>query len=356
MCGSLFYSFLLCYRFAGIPKRQIIPQVIANTEVNTNINGELNEKSSIIASNQDLNSPLATNDTLAASLAASLAVTVTQPFMKIQNELENKMNNLLKQLESHQLKDDSKGVVLNENYEQTKRVIEDDVKCLTEMKLKYIEKLQENQVNLIKSRLFKLNSYHFKLKFQLMAQLISVIGKENLTQKTQNQAQEKMNDLLNDYKNELINFKVKVNNMESTKTTTAVAANDERFKTQVISTTQPSGYISDDEMQRQQKIIRSRTRSKSRASKSPNRPLLNKSPSKKSTKKASAKKSVSPVKQIEPDYDCLQCVINQHENTKPLEKRNEFLEELLENSSPDRKMRQSPTKQIFDQSIGYENI
>lgn len=86
------------------------------------------------------------NDSLTASLAASLAVTVTQPFLKIQNDLENKMNGLIKQFEMYQ-KDgvDSK----SESNELAKQKIEDDMKNLTEMKLKYIEKLQENQVILI---------------------------------------------------------------------------------------------------------------------------------------------------------------------------------------------------------------
>ncbi len=88
------------------------------------------------------NSPIATNDSLTASLAASLAVTVTQPFLKIQNELENKMNNLLKQFETI----DSKS--RNDSYEIAKQKIEDEMKGLTDMKLKYIEKLQENQVSL----------------------------------------------------------------------------------------------------------------------------------------------------------------------------------------------------------------
>ena len=61
------------------------------------------------------------------------------------------MNGLLKQFETFQKdsKDnDSKG--RNESYETAKQKIEDDMKNLTEMKLKYIERLQENQVRQIK--------------------------------------------------------------------------------------------------------------------------------------------------------------------------------------------------------------
>ena len=76
-----------------------------------------------------------------------MAVTVTQPFLKIQNELEAKMNNLLKQFETFQKDDDSKSK--KDNYEVVKKNIEDDMKNLTEMKLRYIERLQENQVRKI---------------------------------------------------------------------------------------------------------------------------------------------------------------------------------------------------------------
>jgi hypothetical protein len=137
----------LCFRFAvAAPKRQIIPQLIINIDkdsinepnkANSNENLQQNSQTSAISTN---------TDSLTASLAASLAITVTQPFLKIQNELENKMNGLLKQFETFQKDNDSKGK--NESYEIAKQKIEDDMKNLTEMKLKYIERLQENQVSL----------------------------------------------------------------------------------------------------------------------------------------------------------------------------------------------------------------
>ena len=126
-------------RFAGIPKRHIIPQIIPS---NTNNNNNLSDLK-IIDTEKINDLRLATiektnTDTLTASLAASLAVSVTQPFLKIQNDLENKVSDMLKQFET--LKK-SESLELNNKHQ-----IDDQINQMADMKLKYIEKLQENQV------------------------------------------------------------------------------------------------------------------------------------------------------------------------------------------------------------------
>ena len=136
-----------------------------------------------------------------------------------------------------------------------------------------------------------------------MTQLIGAIGKENVSQNT-DQAEEKLNNLLKEYKNELLNFKLKANNLEP------VRQDDNRFKTQVIS--------------KNNEHIRT---IKSRTSKSPGKKGIKK-PSKKDDSKS---RSISPFKHFESEYDCMQCALNECGKHG---RKTEFLEELLSNSSP----------------------
>jgi hypothetical protein len=155
-----------------------------------------------------------------------------------------------------------------------------------------------------------------------MTQMIGVMGKDTIAQNTE-QTQERLNYLLNDYKNELLNFKLKMGNLEPVNT-------DNRFGTQLISN------------HNEQDI---KTKPKNKTSKSPGKKTIN---SKKSVKKSDSR-SISPVKHFEQEYSCMQCALNECNKHG---RKTEFLEELLDNSSPDRKFHDisfSPNKRFFEE-------
>jgi hypothetical protein len=139
-----------------------------------------------------------------------------------------------------------------------------------------------------------------------MTQLISTMGKENISHQHTEQAQERLKSLLNDYKNELLNFKLKENNLEPRSN-----------KTQPISKSQ-------------QNTVKSKSTSKSPVKKGSTKKLVKNNESK--------SRSVSPVKQFEPEYGCMQCALNECAKHAP---KTDFLEELLDNSSPYRKLHDS---------------
>ncbi len=86
-------------------------------------------------------SAITSNDSAVSSRAAAstLAFRLTEPFLKQQNELETKMNCVLSQLS--EMKD-----TVNHTDSINKSKIDNDLNYLNNMKLNYIEKLQDNQV------------------------------------------------------------------------------------------------------------------------------------------------------------------------------------------------------------------
>ena len=154
-------------------------------------------------------------------------------------------------------------------------------------------------------------------KFQLMTQLISTMGKENISNQHTEQAQERLKSLLNDYKNELLNFKLKENNLEP-----------RSDKKQFTSKTQKN-------------TVKNKTTSKSPGKQGNAKKIITKNPV-----AESKSRSVSPVKQFEPEYGCMQCSLNECAKHGL---KTDFLEELLDNSSPYRKVYDSPHHRFINE-------
>ncbi|CAF3988370.1 unnamed protein product [Adineta steineri] len=91
-----------------------------------------------------------TATSLAATVAASIAVSVTQPFLKLQNELEQKMNTVLDQIHQQQQKTYTNGVVVPvttvQQTSDTNKLLNDCV----DTRMKYMEKVQEQQQQVLK--------------------------------------------------------------------------------------------------------------------------------------------------------------------------------------------------------------
>ena len=154
-----------------------------------------------------------------------------------------------------------------------------------------------------------------------MSQLIGTMSQQdNKIPQQQNteQAQERLKSLLNEYKNELLNFKLKANNLEP-------RVDDSRSKS----------YTGND-----QNRVKSKTKSKSPGKKG-------NSKNKSSKKNESVSRSVSPIKHFEPEYDCSQCAMNECGKHG---RKTEFLEELLDNSSPYRKLHDTPNRNFIDEN------
>jgi hypothetical protein len=128
--------------------------------------------------------------------------TLTEPFLKTQKEFESKLNDVLAQL--------------NELNKANKMADKTDVDYnhLHNMKLSYIEKLQENQVVALVGAIrtgmvsIVLSNPHINVsKFQLMTQIINILGKENMTTHVASEhAADHLKSLINTYRKELLNL------------------------------------------------------------------------------------------------------------------------------------------------------
>ncbi len=106
-----------------------------------------------------------------AAMAASIAAmnVVNQPFVKIHTEFEEKIAHVINQLDQLKEKNVKESCKVNPNY---------DEEGLS--KLKYLEKVQDNQVSKIKKNIdeYLYNLLAFFHKFQLITELIHAIGKD----------------------------------------------------------------------------------------------------------------------------------------------------------------------------------
>lgn len=214
-------------------------------------------------------------ENLTTSLAASLAVSATQPFLKVQNELENKLNAIVKQLEG--LKKNP-----NEDFERDKTHLEDEISKITDMRLKYIEGLQEKQ-------------------FALITHLIAAMNAGNNAN-----GQQAVNRLIEDYKNEL----------RSVHDENMMRLNDALDRSNNLRPRTPSKGKKGPKSEAERKKSRSRSALGCRR----HLPLS---------------RSGSPVKDFEPEFGCLQCSIDKLEgNVRPVKgaggDKKKFLEELLD--------------------------
>jgi hypothetical protein len=107
-----------------------------------------------------------------------IASAITEPFLKVQHEFEAKLNGVMQQLNE-----------LKANADCASRAkIESDCNHLHTMKLGYIEKLQENQ-------------------FQLMTQIISILGKENMKAHVHSEhTADRLKTLIDSYRKEMLNL------------------------------------------------------------------------------------------------------------------------------------------------------
>lgn len=261
-----------------MPKRHVVPQVIEHSSMS-----EIDEDNRRERQQQQGSSNF---ENLTTSLAASLAVSATQPFLKVQNELENKLNEIVKQLDG--LKKNP-----NEDYSENEKAarLENDIGRITEMRLKYIEALQEKQ-------------------FALITHLISAMSTPGNNVDSVN-GRENVNRLLEDYKSELRS-------------------------------------VHDDNVARLNEVLekanlRPRTPSKGNKKSKLDTGERKKSRSRSGLGSRVANRSHSPLKAFEPEFGCLQCSIDKLDKgnlrvknfEEESETKSKFLEQLLESNKHD---------------------
>ena len=97
---------------------------------------------------------------LAATVAASVAVSVAQPFLKLQNDLEHRMNSVLDQIQQQQQRATTSGTVVPITTIQpptngdSSKLLHDSV----DTRMKYVEKVQEQQQQVLKQLVDMVNT------------------------------------------------------------------------------------------------------------------------------------------------------------------------------------------------------